>query len=215
MIQQKYSDEELVTKVLEDDTALFELIIRRNNPYLYRIGKMYRFSHEDIEDLMQETYIEVYKNLKKFANRSSFRTWISKIMFHKCYHSSHNWTVKNVESLEDHPIYFQNLPSKETLDNVMNNEMNSVIENALLKVPMDHRSVFIFREINGLSVAETAHILEISEGNVKVRLTRAKTFLRTEIEKFYNKEEIFNFNLIYCDAIVNRVMEDIKTLKIE
>lgn len=215
MIQQKYSDEELVTKVLEDDTALFELIIRRNNPYLYRIGKMYRFSHEDIEDLMQETYIEVYKNLKKFANRSSFRTWISKIMFHKCYHKSHNWTAKNVESLEDHLVYFQNLPSKETLDNVMNNEMNSVIENALLKIPIDYRSVFIFREINGLSVAETAHILEISESNVKVRLSRAKTFLRAEIEKFYNKEEIFNFNLIYCDAIVNRVMATIKTLEIE
>lgn len=70
--------------------------------------------------------------------------------------------------------------------------------------------VFSLREINGLNVSETADALNISESNVKVRLNRAKTMLRKEIEKSYSPNDIFEFNLIYCDAIVNRVMNDIK-----
>lgn len=70
--------------------------------------------------------------------------------------------------------------------------------------------VFSLREINGLNVLETAEALSISETNVKVRLNRAKTMLRKEIEKSYTTEDIFEFNLIYCDAMVNRVMNNIK-----
>lgn len=92
----------------------------------------------------------------------------------------------------------------------MNAELNSVLEKALLHIPEDYRTVFTLREINGLNVFETAEILDISENNVKVRLNRAKNFLRTEIEKVYNREEVFEFNLIYCDAMVNRVMTKIQ-----
>ncbi|MGB3075596.1 MAG: sigma factor-like helix-turn-helix DNA-binding protein, partial [Chitinophagales bacterium] len=70
--------------------------------------------------------------------------------------------------------------------------------------------VFAMREINGLNVKETAEALDISETNVKVRLNRAKTMLRKEVEKAYNPEDIFEFNLIYCDAMVSRVMNRIK-----
>ncbi len=66
--------------------------------------------------------------------------------------------------------------------------------------------------MNGLNVSETAKALEISEVNVKVRLNRAKTMLRKEIEKSYSAEEIFEFNLIYCDAIVDHVMQTITEL---
>ena len=79
----------------------------------------------------------------------------------------------------------------------------------MLHIPEDYRTVFLLREINGLNVLETAEILDITESNVKTRLSRAKSFLRKEIEKTYNKEEIFEFNLIYCDAMVERVMQKI------
>ena len=96
----------------------------------------------------------------------------------------------------------------------MNRELNSVIEKALLQIPMDHRMVFTLREVNGLSVNETADALNISEANVKVRLNRAKSTLRREVEKSYSTEDIFEFNLIYCDAIVERVMNIIKNLAV-
>lgn len=210
--QNQYSDSELIQKILQKETALFELIIRRNNPFLYRIGKMYHFNHEDTQDLMQESYIQAYSHLGQFENRSSLKTWLSKIMVNQCYKKTQKWTTKNMESLENNTQIFNKLSSTETSNKVMNAELSSVIEKALLHIPEDYRTVFTLREVNGLSVAETAEVLEISESNVKVRLNRAKTFLRTEIEKFYNSEEIFEFNLIYCDAMVNRVMAKISLL---
>ncbi len=79
------------------------------------------------------------------------------------------------------------------------------------RVPVEYRMVFSLREISGLSVAETAEAIGISESNVKVRLNRAKAMLRKEVEKTYSAEEIYEFNLIYCDKIVNRVMKEIST----
>ena len=210
--QEKYSDLDLIQKVLHKETALFELIMRRNNQYLYRIGKMYHFSHEDTQDLMQDSYVQAYTHLWQFENRSSLRTWLSKIMVNQCYKKTQKWASKNMESIENNYPISDKLSSTETINKVMNIELSSVIEKALLHIPEDYRTVFTLREINGLNVSETAEILEISESNVKVRLNRAKNYLRTEIEKFYNKEEIFEFNLIYCDAMVNRVMKAITSI---
>ncbi|MCE3074390.1 sigma-70 family RNA polymerase sigma factor [Chryseobacterium gwangjuense] len=210
--QDKYTDQELIEKILNKETAIFELIIRRNNQYLYRIGRMYRFSHEDTQDLMQETYIEAYTHLNQFENKSSFRTWISKIMLHQCYHKTQKWYTKHIESLENNSQVIENLHYTETSSYVMNKELNSIIEKSLLNIPEDYRTAFTLREINGLSVRETAEVLEISENNVKVRVNRAKTYLRKEIEKFYVKEEIFEFNLVYCDRMVSQVMNKIKEI---
>ncbi|MCZ2084750.1 MAG: sigma-70 family RNA polymerase sigma factor [Flavobacteriales bacterium] len=207
--QSQYSDLELIQKILNKETAFFELIIRRNNPFLYRIGIMYHFSHEDTQDLMQDSYIQAYTHLSQFENRSSLKTWLSKIMVNHCYKKNQKWSSKNMESLENNAQVYNRYDGAETSKKVMNAELNSVLEKALLHIPEDYRTVFTLREINGLNVFETAEILDISENNVKVRLNRAKNFLRTEIEKVYNREEVFEFNLIYCDAMVNRVMKEI------
>jgi DNA-binding Lrp family transcriptional regulator len=79
----------------------------------------------------------------------------------------------------------------------------------LLNIPEDYRIVFSLREMSGLNVSETAEALNISEANVKVRLNRAKSMLRKEIEKTYTPQEIFEFNLIYCDTMVENVMKKI------
>lgn len=212
--QSQYSDSELIQKILNKETALFELIIRRNNPFLYRIGKMYHFSHEDTQDLMQDSYIQAYTHLSQFENRSSFKTWLSKIMIHECYRKSKKWAETHIESLDKNTLLYEKVGNTETYSNVMNTELKSVIEKSLLEIPEDYRTVFTLREINGLSVAETAEVLDISESNVKVRLNRAKKYLKIEIEKSYNKEEIFEFNLIYCDVMVNRVMKKIVSISI-
>ena len=72
--------------------------------------------------------------------------------------------------------------------------------------------VFSLREINGISVSETAVRVNISEYNVKIRLNRAKTMLRNEIQIAYSPEELFEFNLIYCNAMVENVMKKIAEL---
>jgi RNA polymerase sigma-70 factor (ECF subfamily) len=95
---------------------------------------------------------------------------------------------------------------------VQNRELGHIIENALRKIPFDYRMVFSLREINGLNVSETAEMLGISEANVKVRLNRAKIMLRRDIENAYSANELFEFNLIYCDPMVEKVMNKISEL---
>jgi RNA polymerase sigma factor (sigma-70 family) len=106
-----------------------------------------------------------------------------------------------------------NPQDSDTNKTVTNRELSLVIEDALKQVPLDYRMVFSLHEINGLNVSETAETLNISESNVKVRLNRAKTMLRKEIEKSFTSEDIFEFNLVYCDSMVERVMAKIQENK--
>ena len=213
---EQYADLEIIEKIIEGDVKLFEILIRRYNSFLYRIGRTYGYNHEDTEDLMQDAYINTYNNLKKFENRSSFKTWFTRIMLNLCYQKKHKLSFKNEISGDDiqnekSSILFHHSINNEKL--AMNKELGRVLENAIHKIPEDYRVVFSLRELNGLSVAETAEALDISESNVKVRLSRAKGMLRTEIKKMYSPQEIFEFNLVYCDGMVNRVMEKIYDLK--
>lgn len=213
----QYSDFELIQKIVAGEIKLYEIVIRRYNPYLYKIGRSYNYNHEDTQDLMQDTYIDAFVNLSKFEYRSAFKTWIIKIMLNNCFRKRQKWNSKNIittEINEKSAPMFINKQSTDTYKAVINGELNSVIENALLQIPIDYRMVFSLREVNGLNVAEIADTLNISEGNVKVRLNRAKAMLRKEVEKSYSAEEIFEFNLIYCDAMVNNVMNKIKEISL-
>ena len=209
-IFEQYADIEIIQKIVEGEFALFEILIRRNNPFLYKTGRSYNYNHEDTQDLMQDTFIDAYTHLSKFENRASFKTWIIKIMLNNCFRKQQKFGFKNevANEISDKSIpMFSNQPHTDTNKTVMNRELSLVIENALKQVPLDYRMVFSLREMNGLNVLETAEVLSISESNVKVRLNRAKTMLRKEIEKTYTAEDIFEFNLIYCDAITGIVMK--------
>jgi RNA polymerase sigma-70 factor (ECF subfamily) len=105
---------------------------------------------------------------------------------------------------------FHGYPNNEK--SILNKELGRVIENALIQLPEDYRIVFTLRELNGMSVADTSATLNISESNVKVRLNRAKTMLRSRIEKMYSPQEIFEFNLVYCNSMVDKVMACIQRL---
>jgi RNA polymerase sigma factor (sigma-70 family) len=210
---EQYNDIEIIQKILRGEIALFEILIRRNNPYLYKTGRSYNYNHQDTQDLMQDTFIDAYTNLSKFENRSSFKTWITKIMLNNCFkrQQKSSFTREITNEISDKSIpMFSNQQHNDANNVVLNRELNFVIEDSLRQVPVDYRMVFALREISGFSVKETAEIMGITEANTKVRLNRAKTMLRKEIEKSYKVEEIFEFNLVYCDAMVKVVMDKIQ-----
>ena len=210
------SEIELISRLLKGENELFEILIRRNNPYLYKLGMSYGYKHEDVEDLMQETFIAAYLNLEKFEARSSFKTWITRIMLNLCYQKAQKLSFKfeKANDILNEKItpMFESDQSTDTYRSVLNNELSKVIVGALMSIPLEYRMVFSLRELNGMSTAETAEALDISETNVKVRLNRAKQMLREKVEKMYTPEDIFEFNLIYCDKIVNGVMKAINKL---
>lgn len=208
------TEEEVIQDVLSGNKALYETIVRRFNPYLYKVGRTYRYNHEDTQDLMQDTFVDAYKNLAQFEGRSSFKTWIVRIMLNNCYHKSQKASYKKEldQDLDENVRPMFNPSENNTTSIVQRHEIKDVIENALEKIPNDYRMVFSLREINGFNVRETADLLHISESNVKTRLSRSKAMLRKEIKKEYKPTELYDFNLIYCDAIVENVMHRIESL---
>lgn len=212
---QQLSEVEVIDKIIEGDHALFEVLIRRYNPYLYKLGRSYGYFHHDAEDLMQETFIHAYENLKKLNNKEYFKTWLIRIMLNECYRKNHKASSQK-EIVTDTFLFEKSIPmfsdnnNDDTERKVGNRELNSVIERAIEHIPIDYRLVFSLRELNGLSVQETAKTLNITETNVKVKFNRAKAMLRKEVEKMYSAEDIFQFNLIYCDKIVEKAMARIR-----
>ncbi|UKJ08323.1 sigma-70 family RNA polymerase sigma factor [Solitalea lacus] len=211
---ERFTEAELVERITNGEKSLYEVIVRRFNPYLYKIGRSYNYNHEDTQDLMQETFIDAYKNLLQFEGRSDFKTWIIRIMLNNCYRKRKKLSLKNevTQDTDDNSTPMFTSSNNDTDKIVQNRELGHIIENALGKIPFDYRIVFSLREINGLNVSETAGLLNISESNVKVRLNRSKAMLRAEIEKTYTAHELFEFNLIYCDAMVKNVLNKINEL---
>jgi len=210
----KLTEKEIIERIIDGEKLLYEIIVRQFNPYLYKIGRSYNYNHEDTQDLMQETFIDAYKSLPQFEYRSDFKTWIIRIMLNNCYRKKEKSSFKNeiIQDIKDNskPMFTHSDNNTEKI--TQNHELGHIIEKALGKIPFDYRMVFSLREINGLNVSETANLLKISEANVKVRLSRAKSMLRNEIEKTYSARELFEFNLTYCDAIVENVMKKINVL---
>ena len=205
-------DEEIITRILQGEKSLYELIVRRFNPYLYKIGRSYRYDHETTQDLMQDTYVDAFKSLFQFRQQANFKTWLIRIMLNNCYQRKQKLRYKNEvvqDSVNENLLPMFNNSTNDTNHQVHNRELGKVIERSLENIPENYRMVFSLREINGLNVAETAKLLDISEINVKVRLNRAKAMLRKELEKSYATMDLYEFNLIYCDAMVDRVMKKI------
>lgn len=212
MVQtEKLTETEIIGRIAAGEKSLYEIIVRRYNPHLYKVGRSYNYNHEDTQDLMQDTFIDAYRNLQQFEGRADFKTWIMRIMLNNCYRKREKLSFKNEISTE---VNDQSTPLFAHRDNdtdkiIQNRELGLIIEDALSRIPFDYRMVFALREINGMNVAETASLLNITEANVKVRLNRSKAMLRDHIEQSYSSRELYEFNLIYCDAMVENVMKRI------
>jgi RNA polymerase sigma factor (sigma-70 family) len=212
------NDDAVIEKIRNGNPALFEVLIRRYNPVIYKIARSYGFNHQDAEDLMQDTHVAAYTQLSKFEHRASYKTWISRIMINRCLYKLKYGYFKNevpseqIPESNSLPMYIKGNESQ-TEDVILNRELTKALEESLQNIPVNYRTVFVLREMEGFSVAETAELLNITPINVKVRLNRAKALLQNEIEKFYTHTELYTFNQIYCDAIVQKVFEKINAAR--
>ena len=212
---EQLTEPEIIERILHGEKPLYEIIVRRFNSYLYKIGRSYNYNHEDTQDLMQDSYIDAFKSLTQFKQGSSFKTWIIRIMLNNCYRRKQKFSFKNElanELINENVRPMFNNTNNDAQREVYSHELGKIIEASLLRIPEDYRLVFALREINGLNISETSTLLDISEANVKVRLNRAKGMLRSEIEKSYSPEELFDFNLCYCNPFTERVMKKIEEI---
>jgi len=196
-----WPDEAVIEQVLEGNKRAFEVIIRRYNQRLFRTGMALLQNEVDVEDAMQTVYINAYLHLSKFAGRSSFATWLTRIMINQCLQQQRKRPLTTM--LPDTP---DNIISMQTPDRELGNkELTRLLEHAVEQLPEKYRLVFVLREVEELSVRETAEVLDIESSNVKTRLNRAKNMLREHL-KGYMKENVYSFHLTRCDKIVAGVL---------
>jgi RNA polymerase sigma factor (sigma-70 family) len=209
------SDNEIIVRVLNGEKDLYAVIVRRYNERLYRVGASMIHDDAEIEDAMQTAYINAYENLRKFAFKAAFSTWLTRILINEC--------ILRLKKRKLHVFFNTEVPANEiyreqTMDvqtpavKMLNSELKIQLEKAINGLPEKYKTVFVMREIENMSVTETQTCLNLSEVNVKVRLSRAKALLRNTLRTYYNKEEIFHFHLTRCDKMVERVMEQIKKM---
>lgn len=198
-------DCELVDRIVKGDKELFETIIRRYNQRLYRIGMSVLNNEPETEDAMQTAYIHAYESLSGFEGRSSFGTWLTRIMLNQCYAQKR----KPKNSVLEAGLCENTSTMKSPAGILLNKELGRALEDAISMLPEKYRLVFVLREIEELSVRETSEALCIEEPNVKVRLNRAKAMLRENLTG-YMKSNVYDFHLSKCDRMVYFVMNHLK-----
>ena len=206
-------DGKIIQKIIDGDTATFEILMRKYNPGLYKLARGFGFNHHDAEDLLQDTHFAAYLNLNQFQFRSAYKTWISKIMVHKCFQKLNSGYRKyeNPNSIlieiHDSTANYKQLENSESP--FIKKEFANLLEDSLSQLPHSYKTVFILRELEEFSIEETAEVLKISTANVKVRLNRAKAMLQKKLVHYYSSNDFYQFNLIYCNAVVKKVLERI------
>ena len=207
------SDEEVVRRVIEGEPALFEILMRRYNRRLFRVTRSIVTNDLEAEDIIQDAYVRAYEHLNQFEGRARFSTWLTKIAIYEAYARVRRVDYQKVDSISALEGQGLDVKSKgrDPEQQLYDGELKMVLEKAFDALPNDYRSVFMLREIEGLSTAETAACLEISEENVKTRLHRARALLQRELYSLAeaNGNVAFQFLGARCDRIVARVLERI------
>jgi len=210
---QALSDIEVVRRVREGETALFEILMRRYNQRLYRIARAILKDDTEAEDVMQQAYLNAYVHLDQFAERASFSTWLTKIAVYEALaRSAHRGAAAHTgfESADDSMVRVQDTkPDPE--HQAFATELRTLLESAVDRLSESHRVVFTLRLIEGLSTAEAAECLGISEENVKTRLHRARALLRADLfaRTGAATSSAFQFHLSRCNRVVAGVFAKI------
>lgn len=200
------SDKELIGRILNGEKQLYEKLMRKYDQRMFRIGMSIINDQAEARDIIQNTYLNAYLQLSSLQNRSNFGTWLIKILVNES-------LLRKKRKLKQQQVLNKQLRNEtETpLKNLLNKELKALLEKSISSLPEKYKLVFVMREIEEMSTHETMEVLNLSESNVKIRLSRAKEMLR---EKLGSKKlkEVFELKLRFCDKIVNYVMNKIERM---
>ena len=206
-------DELLIQQVLNGNTALFELLMRRYNERVYRAARSIVRDEQEAEDVMQQAYVNAFTHLRQFNGSARFSTWLTRIVInealarvrrHGKYEAFDEDASAVVPFRSPHPA--EN-PEQQTFAH----ELRGLLEWGIDRLPTGMREVFVLREVEGLSTFEAAECLGVSEDVVKTRLSRGKATLRQLLMKRTGETapEAFRFYRPRCDRVVALVLATI------
>jgi RNA polymerase sigma-70 factor (ECF subfamily) len=184
------TDEELVRRAQQDDERSFGELVTRYESKVYSLAMKMLRNPEDAEDVLQETFLRAYRGIKSFKGNSTFSTWIYRITANSALMRLRKKQLPQV-SIEDSderetPISIADW-APGPVEQLLNQEMQRVMDEAIETLPPEFRQVFILRDVEELSNADVAEILDLSVAAVKSRLHRARLKVRNRLAQYFSE----------------------------
>lgn len=187
--------QEISTEALRNgDRAEFAKMVDAYSAPIYRLGLRMLGNEQDAEDVLQNTFISALTHLPSFEGRSSVLTWLYRIAVNEALmilrRGKPEVSIDDTESSDEneniHPTQFVDwgaLPE----DELLSTEGKQALDHAIQNLPENLRMVFLLRDVQDLSIKDTADTLNLTEANVKVRLLRARLMLREQLSYYYGE----------------------------
>ena len=183
----------LIERAKKGDRLAISELVNKYSERIYNLALRILRNHEDAEDILQETFLTVIEKLDQFDGRSQFFTWVYRIATNA---SLMKLRKKKVvfQKMDDNDDFQDSIESRVFVDwtqdasfDIYDQELKKKIDKAINNLSDIYRSVFVLRDIEGLSIKETSEILSITQENVKIRLRRARQFLRDYLSDYFEE----------------------------
>ena len=199
-----WTDDQVIARVLTGDAQVFELIMRRHNERLYRAIRSILRDEMEVEDAMQAAYLHAYAHLRDFQGRSAFSTWLTRIAIHEAL--ARRRRALRITAAETAPDAAAATRSPE--EGATEVEYGKLLAEAIDALPEHFRVVFVLRQVQELSIHETAECLELEPATVKTRLHRARALLRRALLEQLDPgaRKALPFEVPRCDRVVAAVL---------
>lgn len=195
MNQDLHSDSLSIRALKAGDKQEYSHLVEKYSDPVYRLGLRMLNSEQDAEDILQETFIKVFKNIQHFEERSSLSTWIYRIAMNEALMHLRKRHPEMVSIDEEPDTEEGSMEPREILDwcclpeeEFSTAETRAELDQAIQQLPETLKSVFLLRDIEGLSIRETAEALNIKEPAVKTRLLRARLRLRESLSEYFSEK---------------------------
>jgi RNA polymerase sigma-70 factor, ECF subfamily len=206
-----WTDEQVVDRVLAGETQLYEIIMRRYNQRIYRVVVSILRDDDEAEDVMQDAYVRAHQHLRQFERRALFSTWLTRIAVHEVLarlRARRRTQQFDFDMDEGEISVSQPAPSDDPEHTTSKDELRRLLEEAVMNLPEQYRTVVMLRDVEELSTSETAAALNLTEENVKVRLHRGRALARRHLcdRVGARAKDAFPFMGQRCDRVVARVL---------
>jgi RNA polymerase sigma-70 factor (ECF subfamily) len=190
-------DTELVQAINAGDTQRFQELVQRYEQKLYTFGRRMCRDESDAEDLVQDTFLNVYRYLKDFRYETKFKNWLYRVAANTALKKRRRSKfAREPELALDELVEREEIAdpaevpewARMPLEHLLNEELLGILHQAIWSLPEKYRIVAILRDIEEFSTEDTAQILNISPANVKVRLHRARLFLRDKLKGYFGHD---------------------------
>lgn len=182
----------LVQALKAGDEAAYRTMIERYSPTIYNLALRMMGNREEAEEVLQETFLSAFRAVNRFEGRSQLGTWLYRIAYNAAMMRLRRRQVPVTSIDASHESEEGEIMPRQLVDwaalpdeVLLSGELRRVLDAAIATLPEGLRSVFVLRDIEGLSTAETAQVLGLTETNVKVRLHRARLALRERLSGYF------------------------------